>query len=649
MAEQQQFLNVIDRDEAVRRFRAAWKADVPRTETIEVSSALGRILATDLPASVDVPAFDRSNFDGYAVRSVDTVGASELQPRTLNLRVETLAAGIAPDFSLSFGEAVAVSTGGMMPRGADAVVMVEDAEEQGGTLVIRRAVSPGFGIAFAGTDISMGEIVLRAGVLLTSRETGVLAAVGETHVDVCRRPVVTVISTGNELIRPGEPMRPPAVYDSNSQVLIDAVNEQGGAGVYGGIVNDELEVLRDRVRDALESSDIVLLSGGTSKGHGDLCYRVVAEFTDPGIVVHGVALKPGKPVCLAVTQNKPVVVLPGFPTSAVFTFHEFVAPVIRQLAGRSPASHEDIPANLAVRVNSEIGRTEYLLVGLVESGTPTGLSAFPMGKGSGSVTAFSRADGYLTIPRHSEILDVGEQVRVRLLGKGLELADLVVIGSHCPGLDWLLSRLQNEGHRSRVLFTGSTAGLMAARRGECDVAGVHLLDPETGTYNRPFLDDSLILLSGYGRRQGIVHRPEDDRFTGRTPEEVAALATSDPEVLMVNRNRGSGTRILIDRLLAGSTPSGYAVQPSNHSAVAAAVRQGRADWGVAIEAAAQANGLGFIPLQDEQFDFVIPDSRKNRPAVMSFRKLLDDPDVRAHLESMGFRNVGGVSMITAER
>ena len=634
MSHQEQFLDVIDRDEAEARFRSALDLQPLGTERIALTAALGRVLASDVIARVDVPSFDRSNVDGFAVRAADTFGASELSPKSVRLLAESLDAGTAPTVEVQSGEAVAIATGGMVPRGADAIVMIEHSEVLDQHLLIRRAVTPGSGVAFAGTDIATGETVLRIGTVLTSRETGVLAALGESHVEVWRQPRVTIISTGNEIIAPGEPMRPAQVYDSNSQVLSDAVRELGGVPHFGGIVRDNVEALRNVLHTALAESDVVLLSGGTSKGQGDLCYRVVEELTDPGIVVHGVALKPGKPLCLAVSRGKPVVVLPGFPTSAIFTFHEFVAPVIRLLGGRPLESHESVTATMVVKTNSEIGRTEYLLVGLVK--TDHGLSAFPMGKGSGSVTTFSRADGFVTIPRHTEILEAGSEVQVRLIGRGLEVADLVVIGSHCVGLDHLLSQLQRRGVKSKLLTVGSSAGLAAAKRGECDLAGIHLLDPDSGEYNRPFLSDTLDLIDGYGRSQGIVFRRGDMRFEGRSIADIVALATSDLTCAMVNRNQGSGTRILIDRLLGGAKPSGYAVQPSNHNAVAAAIAQGRADWGVAIESVARANNLGFLPYQQEHYDFVVPRSRRDRPAVQAFLALLSEETTRRHLAELGF-------------
>jgi len=638
MREQEQFLQVLDRDEAERRFRAALDLTPRGVERVRLEAALGRVLATDVVSPVDVPSFDRANVDGFAVVAEDTFGASEEVPRAVQLGAEEIHTGVVPSGTVRPGVALAIATGGMMPRGADAVVMVEHADLRDGELRIARAVSPGGGVSFAGTDITAGETVLRAGTLLTSRDTGVLAAIGVADLEVWRRPVVAILSTGDEIIAPGQPMGPARVYDSNAQVLADAVQELGGEPLRLGITHDDAEALRAKVRHALSTADLVLLSGGTSKGAGDVSYRVVAELTDPGIVAHGVALKPGKPICLAATGGRAVVVLPGFPTSAIFTFHEFVAPVVRLLAGRGAEERATVPARLAVKVNSEIGRTEYLLVGLVETagdGEEPELAAYPMGQGSGSVTTFSRADGFATIGRHHEIVDTGSVIEVQLLGRELRLADLVVIGSHCIGLDYLLGELQRQGLHTKFLAVGSTAGLDAARRGECDVSGVHLLDPNTGEYNTPFLTPGLELVPGYGRQQGIVFRRGDRRFENRTADDAVATALADPDCLMVNRNQGSGTRVLIDRLLGGARPHGYAVQPRNHNAVAAAVAQRRADWGLTLETVARNAGLGFLPVQHEQYDFVVPRARGDRPAVVAFKALLQQPATREALMRLG--------------
>ncbi len=637
-AVQEQFLQVLDRDEAERRFHAAIKLEPLGTEAVALGEALGRVLAHDAVARVDVPSFDRSNFDGFAVRAADTFGAAEEDPRTLKLLDEVIATAIVPKTEVRSGTALTIATGGMLPRGTDAIVMVEHTDVEGANLIVRRAVVPGFGVSYAGTDVAADETVLRRGDVLTSRETGVLAAIGAAEVVVWRRPRVGVLSTGDEIIEPHEAMRPGMVYDSNARIIADAVVELGGEAKLLGIVKDDLAQLRQRVSEALNTCDLVLLSGGTSKGAGDLSYRVVSDMRDPGIVAHGVALKPGKPICLAATGGKAIVILPGFPTSAIFTFHEFVAPVIERLAGRPRHSRSTVPAKMAVKINSEIGRTEYVLVGLVQRadvGDDVHLSAYPMGKGSGSVTTFSRADGFVTIGRHEEIVDPGIVVQVQLLGRDLQVADLVVIGSHCVGLDHLMGRLQDQGLRTKFLAVGSTAGLDAARRGECDLAGIHLLDPQTSQYNRPFITPELELIEGYGRLQGVVFRRGDGRFEGRTAADAVSAVKEDASCVMVNRNQGSGTRILIDKFLADSNPNGYAVQARSHNAVAAAVVQGRADWGVAIESVATVNELGFLPLTEEQFDFVTPRDRAGRAGVRAIRELLADKKVRADLKNLG--------------
>ena len=624
---QRQFLEVLDRDRAEQRWREVIRVAPCAPETVGLDEAWGRVLAEDVHAEVDVPGFDRSNMDGFAVRAKDTFGASEEEPVRLRLNDESLPTGVAPRVEVRAGTATPIATGGMLPRGADAVVPVEDTDVEEGTLLVRRPRVPGSAVSFAGTDMGMGETVLFAGARLGSRETGVLAAIGRARVRVHGRPRVAILSTGDEIVQPGEPMRPGLVYDSNGRILADAVRELGGAPWFLGAFRDEEEALREALQRALAGADLVLLSGGTSKGEGDRNARVVAELV-PGIVVHGVALKPGKPICLAASGTRPVVILPGFPTSAVFTFHEFVAPVLREMAGLPPDRRETVRARLAVHTRSERGRLEYLLVGLVTR-SDGGLAAYPMGKGSGSVTAFSRADGFLRIGRNTEIVEADEEVEVTRIGSADRPADLVVIGSHCSGLDLLVAALSARGFTAKLLAVGSQAGLAAAQRGECDVAPIHLLDPASGRYNAPFLTEELELLPGYTRMQGVVTRPDEERPI----EELIA----DPALRMVNRNRGAGTRILIDRLLGDRRPAGYAYEPRSHFAVAAAVAQKRADWGVTIEPVARAAGLRFRPLQAEHYDFAIPRVRSERPAVRALRGLLaPGSELRARLRERGF-------------
>ncbi len=625
---QRQFLDVIDRDEAEQRWHAQLDLERLEAEEVPLAEALGRVLAGNVAAGIDVPSFDRSNMDGFAVQAADTFGATEEEPARLRLNAETLPTGVLPREEVKPGTATTIATGGMLPRGADAVVPVEVTDIEGDeTLVIRRAAVPGSAVSFAGTDIGRGETVLFGGTRLTSRETGMLAAIGCATISVVRRPRVAILSTGDEIVAPGTTMRPGLVFDSNARIVSDAVRELGADPVFAGIYRDDEAALREGVARALEDADLVLLSGGTSKGEGDLNAEIV-EALEPGILVHGVALKPGKPICLAAEGRRPVVILPGFPTSAVFTFHEFVAPVIRRRLGLPADPRESRSARLAVPVRSDRGRLEYLLVGLVRSEDGE-LTAYPMGKGSGSVTTFSRADGSVRIPRTTELADAGSPVRVILIGRALEPADLVVIGSHCIGLDAIAAALLREGFTVKLMAVGSQGGLSAANRGECDAAPIHLLDAASDTYNEPLLGDGLRLVRGYARMQGVVTRMNEERDT------EALLA--DPALRMVNRNRGAGTRILIDQLLGELRPPGFAYEPRSHNAVAAAVAQGRADWGVTIEPVARASGLRFRPLRAEHYDFAVPAGRFERPAVAALVRLLEPGSaLRRELAELGF-------------
>jgi putative molybdopterin biosynthesis protein len=641
LARQDQFLEVVDRDEAIARFHRHLALRPLGSERVPLLGATGRVLARPVIAAVDVPGFDRANVDGFAVRAEDTAGAGERTPKLLRLNAEILTPGVEPRLPVGKGVATLIATGGMLPRGADAVVMVEHTETRqpadAGTLVeVRRPVAPGQFVSFAGSDLARGETVVRAGQPVGSREVGMLAAVGCDSVEVCRRPRVAIVSTGDEIVPPGAPIRAGAVYDSNAAILAAAVLEAGGVPEPLGIGPDDEDALARLVEQGLATCDMVVMSGGTSKGAGDLCYRAVARFEDPGVVVHGVALKPGKPVCLAVTAGKPVVVLPGFPTSAIFTFHEFVAPVVRAFAGLPQQEALRVDARLPLRIASERGRTEFVMVSLVRGADASSLAAYPIAKGSGSVTSFSQADGFIAVDRHAESVAAETPVSVQLIGRAHRPADLVVIGSHCVGLDLIVERLEAEKLTVKTMSVGSTGGLAAARRGECDVAPIHLMDPASGAYNAPLLTPDLELIAGYRRLQGIVYRKDDRRFEGRPAEDAIAAALADPDCLMVGRNAGSGTRILVDRLLAGARPAGYWSQPRSHNAVAVAVAQGRADWGVTIRSVARQYELGFVPLQDEHYDFAVPKARLARPPVQRFRAILEDPALRAALAGLGF-------------
>jgi len=635
-ARQEQFLEVISADEARTRFERHLDITPLPGESVPLTRALTRVLAHDVVAAVDAPPFDRSNVDGFALHAADTVGAGDTTPKILRLNVEVISSGDSPKLTVERGTATAIATGGVMPRGADAVVMIEHTEltsDGAPSLELRRAAAPGQFVSYAGSDIARGETLLRRGTRVGSREIGMLAACGLAAVEVVRRPKVAVLSTGNELVAPGSPLKSAGVYDSNSAIIAAAISEAGGEPLSFGVFPDDAASLEKAMRQALAKSDLVVVSGGTSKGAGDLSHEVVLRLGPPGILVHGVALKPGKPLCLGVIGDKPIVVLPGFPTSAIFTFHAFVAPIIRARAGLPSEDARKLIARVPVRVASELGRKEFVLVSLID--TDNGAVAFPTGKGSGAVTSFSQADGFLEIDALAAALDAGTSAQVTLIGSATHAPDLVIMGSHDVALDVVVGALADRGFSARTLAIGSLGGVAAATRSECDIAPVHLIDPDSGQYNVHLATPGLRLVRGWERMQGILFRPGDKRFEGRRAQDALKGALGDPSVLMVNRNAGAGTRVLIDELLKGARPPGYANQPKSHNAVAAAIAQGRADWGLAIEPVSKLYGLEFLPVAPEHYDFLVVQSRSERPAVQAFLATLSDEKTRERIRALG--------------
>jgi putative molybdopterin biosynthesis protein len=550
---------------------------------------------------------------------------------------------------VSDGTALEVATGGVIPRGANAVQMVEFSEVEGKRLRLYKPVAPGANIQTAGADMRMGETVLRAGQRLTTRELGVLAALGIASVRVSIRPRVAIISTGDELILPGRPLEPGKIYDSNATTVMAAVRDHGGEAEFLGVIQDDEEALRAACERARDGFDAVILSGGTSKGAGDLTFGVIESLAEPGILVHGVGIKPGKPIVLAAWDGRAVVVLPGFPTSAIITFNLFVAPIIRRLANlpvEAESESESVEARLAVRHHSAEGRHEHVLVNLAprSDGAP---AAYPITGASGSIYSFAQADGTMEVAADCSVVREGEAVRVAPLARTLKVADLTLIGSHCRGVDLALGMLRKERRlTAKVINVGSSAGVEACARGETDLAGTHLLDPASGVYNRVELErlgSDAVLIKGYVRRQGIYFRTEE--FPAEPP--TLDLLTGKAELRMLNRNRGAGTRVLFDLLLEeiaddrGVKPAelkaaiaGYEAETRSHNA---AVASGRADWGLGIEAVAVAYELGFAPLRDEEYDFLTLSDRLEREPVQAFLKVLQSPEFREALgELPGF-------------
>jgi putative molybdopterin biosynthesis protein len=631
---QEQFLELLSREEAMRRFESHLTMRPVGEEIVELSASLGRVVAQTLRSPIDVPPFDRSLVDGFAVHAEDTMRASNQAPIHVRLNAETIACGIAPGIEVASLTATPIATGGPLPRGADAVCMIEHTDpDESGDILIRRSLTAGQHVGFAGSDIARGETVLRRGCHIGSREIGMLAACGLASVPVYRRPRVAVLSTGDELIQPGEPLPPAAIYDTNAAIIAAAVEENGGKAVMLGAIRDDEPALEAGLCKALADCDMIVLSGGTSKSTGDLSYRVVARLGHPGIVAHGVALKPGKPLCLAVVEGKPIAILPGFPTSALFTFHDFVVPVLRAMSGLPPRSDVSVEATAPFRILSGLGRTEFVMVALTHRAE--GLSAFPLAKGSGSISSFAQADGFLTIDALSDHLAEGSRTKVVLFDRDLRVPDLVIMGSHCVGLEIVIDAIAEMGFGVRVVPIGSMGGLAAVKRGECDIAPIHLMDQKTEVYNESFIGPDQTLVKGWRRMQGLIFRPDDERFKGCTAPEAIGVALADAACLMVNRNQGSGTRIIIDRLIGRARPKGFWNQPKSHNAVAAAVAQRRADWGVAIEPVSRAYGLKFLPIGEEHYDFAIPRNRYEDKAVQAFVDVLDQQDVLRGLREVG--------------
>jgi putative molybdopterin biosynthesis protein len=641
------FLKTVSKAEADRIWHEALSLTPLPGEEVSIESAQGRVLDRDVIVPIDVPPFDRSLVDGYAVQAANTFDANEDAPVTLELAPETAPAGAVPKTEVRSGQTLEVATGGVIPRGANAVQMVEFSEVEGNRLLLYKPVVPGANIQAAGADMRTGETVLRAGQVLTTRELGVLAALGIATAWVTRRPSVAIISTGDELISPGLPLEPGKIYDSNSSTVAGAVRDNGGDAEFLGVIPDDEDALRAACEKAQKDYDVVILSGGTSKGAGDLTFGIINDLAEPGILVHGVGIKPGKPIVLAAWGDRPVVVLPGFPTSAIITFNLFVAPVIRRLANLPAERREEsVDARLAVRYNSADGRYEHVLVHLVPGGE-NALAAYPMAGSSGSIHAFAQADGTMEIVADRTVVREGDSVRVAPLSQKLKVADLTLIGSHCRGVDLALSLLRrNYGLTAKVINVGSSAGVEACARGETDLAGTHLLDPKTGVYNLDALERlgaDGVLIRGYVRRQGIYFRTEDFPTEPPTLDQLV----SNADLRMLNRTRGAGTRVLFDLLLEqissdrGVEPSelsqaiaGYEVETRSHNAVAAAVASGRADWGLGIEAVAVAYDLGFVSLRDEEYDFLTHRNRLDREPVVAFLETLRSLEFRRALAEL---------------
>jgi putative molybdopterin biosynthesis protein len=571
-----------------------------------------------------------------AVRARETIGATETSPRRLKVGEQ----------------AVWVDTGDPMPTGFDAVIMVEVVHQvDESTLEIQAPVAPYQHVRPLGEDIVATELVLPASHLLRPQDLAACAAAGLTGVAVRQPPHVTVIPTGSELVPIGTEPRPGDIIEFNSLMLGAMIAEWGGRATRWPAIPDDFERLKQTILEALVTSDIVVVNAGSSAGSEDYTARAVADLGQ--LVVHGVAVRPGHPVVLGVVSQKPVIGIPGYPVSAALTCELFVKPLIEQQLGLPPRSRAKITAHISRKVLSPMGEDEYLRVRLGQVGEK--MVATPMQRGAGVIMSLVRADGLVTIPRFSEGVDAGQEVVVELLCSPESLAGTIVaIGSHDLTLDLLASELRRAHPRLTLASSnvGSLGGLLALQRGEAHVAGSHLLDEATGEYNLAFIrryvkDCSVVVVNLVHRIQGFIVPPGN-------PKGITTLADlARASMTFVNRQRGSGTRVLLDYLLKQQSIlptqiAGYEREEFTHLAVAAAVAGGRVDVGLGVLSAARALGMDFVPLQSEQYDLVIPREFYQSDLLQPLLTLIRSTAFQQQVEALGGYNVATMGEVVAE-
>ena len=625
------YLQDIPLDEATARYNDALsKADaltLSESEQIPIQNALSRITAEPIWAARSVPHYDASAMDGVAVRSADTVGASETSPLTLTL----------PD------QAAWVDTGDPVPDEFDAVIMVEVVRRLDDSAIeIRSPVPPYNHVRPLGEDIVESELLLPQNHRLRPADLGACAAAGVTRISVRRKPAAAIIPTGTELVDISDNPRPGDIVEFNSIVLASMLEEWGADPARLPPVPDDPNLLSDAISQAVTKFDIVLVNAGSSAGTEDYTAGCVEELGD--LVVHGVAIRPGHPIVLGVVRDKPVIGIPGYPVSAVIACELFVKPIIESRLGRPADPVATATATMTRRVHSPMGEDEFLRVRLGQVGDT--LVATSLQRGAGVISSLVRADGIARIPRNSEGIETGSDVEVRLLRPMSDIQrTIVAIGSHDLILDLLASRLsERPGNPSlSSANVGSLGGLLAVRRGETHIAGSHLMDEETGEYNVSYIERyipgrQVALVHLAGRTQGLMTAPGN-------PLQISSLSDlANPGVRFVNRQRSSGTRVLLDFKLrelgiSAESISGYEREEYTHLAIAAAVQGGRADAGLGILPAARAMGLDFIPLFEEQYDLVIPTEFYDDGLLAPMLTMIRSPEFQAEVHSLGGYNV----------
>lgn len=619
------YVSDVPADAAVRSWLdACASAGCPdRVEAVltPLPQAVGRVTAEPVWATRSSPVADVAAMDGIAVVARDTAGASQTAPLLLG-----------PD------RYRVVDTGDPMPPGYDAVVMREHVHVADGAAELMAAVPPYQHVRSIGEDVSAGELLLPEGHRLRPVDVAAAAAAGATELRVRRRPRVAVIPTGDEIVPVGSPPRTGEILDTNSLMLVAQAEEAGCEAWATPIQPDAMDRIGAAVEEAAADADLVMVVAGSSAGRDDYTARVVAKLGT--LAVHGVAVRPGHPVVLGTVDARPVVGVPGYPVSAALTFDIFVAPVLAMLEGAGERQRPEATARLARKLPSVVGMDDWVRVRLGSVGGR--VVASPLPRGAGVLTSLVRADGLLRVPAGVEGHHAGEDVSVQLLRPLPEIErTLVAIGSHDLVLDLAATALRATDPTLGLVSTnvGSLGGLVALRDGLCHLAGSHLLHPGTGEYTLPYLEElmpdrELAVVRLAHRDQGLIVPPGNPRgLTG-----LADLA--DGRLTYVNRQRGAGTRMLLDQEMRrlGITPDevpGYAREEPTHLAVAAAVAAGRADCGLGILAAAKAFGLDFVPVAQEPYDLVLDAATLEDPLAAPLWELLDSSDFRASVRGLG--------------
>ena len=570
--------------------------------------AIGRVLSRDVYAKANYPPYTRALMDGYAVMSDDLVGAYEDRPKRLRL-VGRLSAGELKAVSIGRGECVEVSTGAVVPHPADAVVPVEYTSAEGDHVVFYKSVARGENVDQVGSEFVEGEVAAWRGEVITPPLASLLASLGVDKVYVYRPVRVGILPTGNELRSPGEELEYGCLYESNSYLVYGYAKMMGAEPrIYERALDDERD-LEEKLWRAIEENDLVVTTGGTSAGPEDLTYKVLSRL-NPGLIIHGVREKPGRPLAVAVHGDRIVLSLPGFPLSCFLTVNLYLLPILAKLQGLRGYEHKYVVARTSAPLRGEPGIRVFVPAILVERGGLT--TAHPLPSHSGSISALSLVDGYVVVPESVEHVPAGTELKV-LVSSFWRPYEVNVIGSHDPLFQHMLSTIALK-HSVRVLNVGSIAGLQALKAGVADVAGVHLLDRETGEYNVPHIERmglrGVVLIRGYLREVGFVHRE------GLPVSSMGDVV--DKGLRFVNRNPGSGTRILIDLLLEEESKKrgvdledlkqmvrGYNFEVKTHEAVAYLVFKSVADVGVAVRYVAERYGLAFTPIGRERYDVVV--------------------------------------------